>query len=254
MDANRDDGIRGGPQLVLETQSQHTAAVVRVVARCPSRSSGRRRSRPSPDTPAMELRLPSGELELRAFAYRVSASTSVTTRRSAPRASRSPGRDSLLTTSIPSAVHSPAPGLEGHGVGIVVGIRSAGDHQTVARLALGGERTAVVMRKIDGLVIIDSELGAAGSVARRSDADISTRAGRPHSPPGSASPTRAAARRGPAFSRTSSGRTSASFAFSCARAARCVSARQFELRAPGFRTSVGTSPVSSMSAKNAFSE
>ena len=50
----------------------------------------------------------------------VSASTSVSTKRSAPRARRRPGRLSSCTTSMPSAVQAPAPGLNVDGVGLVV--------------------------------------------------------------------------------------------------------------------------------------
>ena len=45
---------------------------------------------------------------------------------------------SSWTTSMPSAVHAPAPGLKADGVSLVVGIRAGGHDQAVAGLALGG--------------------------------------------------------------------------------------------------------------------
>ena len=86
-----------------------------------------------------------------------SASTSVITTRSAPRATRMPGRLSSCTSSTPSCGPRARAGLELHGVGFVVGIGSARDYQAVAGRAVGGQVGPVVVCVIHRLIVVDLE-------------------------------------------------------------------------------------------------
>ena len=102
------------------------------------------------------------------------------TKRSAPRATRMPGSASSCTTSMPSAVQTPAPGWKRHGVGFVIGIRTAGDHQAVAGLA--SRRPGCCRRRcviVHRLVVVDLQHRAVRRLWRKSAAGCARPVRRP---------------------------------------------------------------------------
>ena len=107
-----------------------------------------------------------------------STSSSVISNRSAPRATRSPGRFSSITTSRPSCFHFPAPGCS-----VTVYVSLSGFGPVTMITPLPGARfrrqgAAFVAGVIHGLVVIDGEHGAVIRLRRQRPLDTPRQAAR----------------------------------------------------------------------------